>query len=34
MLVATNREILIDRLKVPGYSLQGGKLFQRRPQIA
>jgi phospholipid/cholesterol/gamma-HCH transport system ATP-binding protein len=34
MLVATNREILIDRLKVPGYSLQGGKLFERRSVIA
>lgn len=34
MLVATNREILIDRLKVPGYSLQNGKVYQRHAQIA
>jgi phospholipid/cholesterol/gamma-HCH transport system ATP-binding protein len=34
MLVATNRELLIDRLRVPGYRLQGGELTQRSMQVA
>lgn len=29
MLVATNRELLIDRLGTPGYVLQGGKVLPR-----
>lgn len=32
MLVATNRDLLIDRLQVPGFSLQGGKLFAKPEQ--
>jgi phospholipid/cholesterol/gamma-HCH transport system ATP-binding protein len=34
MIVATNRDILIDRLKVPGYVLQTGKLFERHARVA
>lgn len=30
MLVATNREILVDRLGVPGYVLLGGRLLERK----
>jgi phospholipid/cholesterol/gamma-HCH transport system ATP-binding protein len=30
MLVATNREILVDRLAVPGYVLLGGRLIARQ----
>jgi phospholipid/cholesterol/gamma-HCH transport system ATP-binding protein len=30
MLVATNRDLLIDRLKVTGYTLESGQLFERR----
>jgi ABC-type transporter Mla maintaining outer membrane lipid asymmetry ATPase subunit MlaF len=29
MLVATNRDLLIDRLEVPGYVLSGGKVHRR-----
>lgn len=32
MLVATNREVLIDRLETRGYVLQGGKLYGRSVQ--
>ena len=32
-LVATNRDILVDRLGVPGYTLQNGRLYERgRPR--
>lgn len=34
MLVATNRDLLIDRLRVPGYILQQGRLFERMEAIA
>lgn len=34
MLVATNRDLLIDRLRVPGYVFQQGRLFTRSPGIA
>ncbi len=34
MLVATNRDLLIDRLRVPGYILQHGRLFERVEAIA
>ncbi|HTM46935.1 MAG TPA: ATP-binding cassette domain-containing protein [Polyangiaceae bacterium] len=30
MLVATNRDLLIDRLQVPGYVLEGGQITERR----
>lgn len=30
MLVATNRDLLIDRLDVPGYILEGGEITERR----
>jgi phospholipid/cholesterol/gamma-HCH transport system ATP-binding protein len=30
MVVATNRELLVDRLGVPGYVLLGGKLIERQ----
>lgn len=34
MLVATNRDILIDRLRVPGYNFQHGRLFERGQALA
>jgi ABC-type transporter Mla maintaining outer membrane lipid asymmetry ATPase subunit MlaF len=34
MLVATNRDLLIDRLRVPGYVFQQGRLFARSQGIA
>jgi phospholipid/cholesterol/gamma-HCH transport system ATP-binding protein len=34
MLVATNRDILIDRLRVPGYIFQQGRLFERGQPLA
>jgi phospholipid/cholesterol/gamma-HCH transport system ATP-binding protein len=34
MLVATNRDILIDRLRVPGYIFQQGRLFERGQSLA
>lgn len=34
MVVATNREILVDRLGVPGYVLLGGKLIERQQGLA
>jgi phospholipid/cholesterol/gamma-HCH transport system ATP-binding protein len=34
MLVATNRDLLIDRLRVPGYVFQQGRLFNRSQGIA
>jgi phospholipid/cholesterol/gamma-HCH transport system ATP-binding protein len=34
MLVATNREMLVDRLGVPGYVLLGGRLIERKGSIA
>ncbi len=34
MLVATNRDILIDRLRVPGYIFQHGRLFERGQSLA
>lgn len=34
MLVATNRDLLIDRLRVRGFSLSEGQLFERRPRVA
>jgi phospholipid/cholesterol/gamma-HCH transport system ATP-binding protein len=30
MMVATNRDILVDRLSVPGYVLLGGRLIERQ----
>lgn len=32
MVVATNRDILVDRLGVPGYVLLGGRLIERQKQ--
>jgi ABC-type transporter Mla maintaining outer membrane lipid asymmetry ATPase subunit MlaF len=32
MLVATNREMLVDRLGVPGFVLLGGRLIERQSQ--
>ncbi|HEX2879170.1 MAG TPA: ATP-binding cassette domain-containing protein [Polyangiaceae bacterium] len=34
MLVATNRDLLIDRLQVPGYVLEGGEITERRKPAA
>lgn len=34
MLVATNRDLLIDRLRVPGYIFQQGRLFERGQALA
>lgn len=34
MLVATNRDLLIDRLRVPGYNFQHGRLFERGQSLA
>jgi phospholipid/cholesterol/gamma-HCH transport system ATP-binding protein len=34
MLVATNRDLLIDRLRVPGYVFQQGRLFPRTQGVA
>jgi phospholipid/cholesterol/gamma-HCH transport system ATP-binding protein len=33
MVVATNRDILVDRLGVPGYVLLGGRLIERQPAV-
>jgi phospholipid/cholesterol/gamma-HCH transport system ATP-binding protein len=34
MVVATNRDLLVDRLGVPGYVLRGGRLMTRRDALS